>query len=83
MGYAVICPHKNTALYDGLCDDKIWLEGDIEILSRCDLMVTVPGWEMSEGCKKEFAFAMASFIPVYHWPDDKQKLFPISESACK
>ena len=26
MGYAVICPHKNTSLFDGECDDSTWLE---------------------------------------------------------
>ena len=25
LGYAVICPHKNTALFGGLAPDEVWL----------------------------------------------------------
>ena len=53
-GYAVICPHKNTALFDGLCPDETWLEGDIEIMKRCDVVVMVPGWEKSAGACEEY-----------------------------
>ena len=27
IGYAVICPHKNTAHFEGLAPDNIWLKG--------------------------------------------------------
>lgn len=53
LGYAVICPHKNSSLLDGIACDSVWLEGDLEILSRCDVVVMLPGWEESEGAKKE------------------------------
>ena len=57
LGYAVICPHKNTAHFDGLAPDEVWLKGDLEILKRCDLIVMVPGWERSSGAiaEKELA----------------------------
>ena len=57
-GYAVICPHKNTALFDGLAPDKVWLEGSIEIMRRCDVVVMMTGWERSEGAKTEHAEAV-------------------------
>ena len=52
-GYAVICPHKNTALFDGEAPDQVWLDGDIELLKRCDVCVCIPGWNRSEGSKEE------------------------------
>ena len=53
LGYAVICPHLNTAHFDGLCPDDTWLEGDLEILSRCDVVVMIRGWQLSEGASYE------------------------------
>jgi len=32
LGYAVICPHTNTALFDGAAPDDVWLAGDLELL---------------------------------------------------
>lgn len=58
LGYAVICPHKNTALFDGAAPDYVWLEGDLELLRRCDLIVMVPGWTKSVGATAEHDFAM-------------------------
>ena len=56
-GYAVICPHMNTALFDGIAPDEVWLEGDLEILCRCDVIVMVPGWEKSAGARAELEMA--------------------------
>lgn len=58
LGYAVICPHKNTALFDGLCPDIVWLDGDEELLKRSDVLVCIPGWEESEGSIREYYYAM-------------------------
>jgi len=56
-GYAVICPHKNTALFDGSAPDKVWLDGDLEILKRCDIIVMMKGWEKSSGSIAELKLA--------------------------
>lgn len=58
-GYAVICPHKNTALFDGLCVENVWLKGDIEIMKRCDVIVMMKNWKDSEGARKEYEIAVS------------------------
>ena len=48
-GYAVICPHANTSLFDGELPDETFLEGTMEMLRRSDVVVMMPGWEKSAG----------------------------------
>ena len=57
-GYAVFAPHLNTAHFDGLCPDEVWLKGDLEILRRCDVVVMMEEWWKSEGAKAEHALAL-------------------------
>jgi hypothetical protein len=68
-GYAVICPHLNTALMDGLAPDYVWLKGDLKIMERCDAVVVVPGWEKSSGTRAEITHANELNIPVRVWHD--------------
>ena len=56
-GYAVICPHMNTAFMDGADTDEMFLDGDLEILKRCDVIVMIPGWTESVGARHELAAA--------------------------
>ena len=65
-GYAVICPHKNTALFDGLMPDDTWLKGDLEILKRCDAIVMMYGWELSSGARAELEYAIKNNIGVIY-----------------
>ena len=71
QGYAVICPHKNTAFFGGAASDEVWLTGDLEIMRRCDLVVLVPGWRSSSGTRAEVAEAQCLGIPVYEWKEGK------------
>ena len=57
-GYAVITPHSNTAFMDGSCSDKTWLEGDLEMVKRSDVIVMMEKWKKSEGAKSEFETAV-------------------------
>ena len=68
MGYAVICPHANTAHFDGAASDDVWLEGDLELLGRSDLVVMIDGWKESTGAVTEHAFAIQEGIPIRYWP---------------
>jgi hypothetical protein len=74
MGYAVICPHKNTALFGGLAPDEVWLKGDLVMMRRCDLVVLAPGWQKSSGTRDEINDAGEHKIPIFLWPRDKGKL---------
>jgi hypothetical protein len=70
-GYAVFCPHMNTAHFDGICPDSNFLEGDLEILRRCDTIYLLPEWERSEGARAEWAEAQRLGIPRLEIDDGK------------
>lgn len=74
LGIAVICPHTNTRFFDGAAPDALWLDGDLEILRRCDLVVATPDWERSKGATAEIAEAKERGLLVFlagdpHWKD--------------
>ena len=66
QGHAVICPHKNTALFDGAAPDHVWLDGDLEILGRCDAIVMMEGWSESKGAIAELAYAKRQGLEVIY-----------------
>lgn len=72
MGWYPVIPHCNTAHMElntpGHGDD-FWLAGTLELMTRCDAVVLVPGWESSEGTKGEIAKAEALGLPVYRQLD--------------
>jgi len=59
-GGVAICPHLNTAFFDGACPDSVWLEGDTEIVQRCDAIWCIKGWPHSAGALIELAVAYAA-----------------------
>ena len=64
QGYAVITPHKNTAYYD--IDYDTIIKMDLEILSRCDIIYMLKGWEESKGAKIEYDFARKEGINIFY-----------------
>ena len=69
-GFACICPHANTRFFQGAAPDDVWLEGDLEILNRCDAIVVTSDWQCSKGATEEVRFAKAVGIPVYFSVND-------------
>lgn len=67
IGYAVICPHTNTRFFQGAAPDVIWLNGDIEIMKRCDIVVAIEGYDKSEGSLKEVEIAEECGLPTMFW----------------
>jgi hypothetical protein len=69
-GWAVFCPHKNTAFFGGGCDDSVWLEGDMEILRRCDAIYMLNTWTKSAGATAEHGEALRLGIPIFYEPKE-------------
>ena len=67
-GFAVICPHKNSAFLDGELPDEVFLEADLEMIRRLipgtDFLVLLKGWEHSAGSRSEIQLADALGIEV-------------------
>jgi hypothetical protein len=74
LGGVAICPHKNTAFFGGVDEipDSAWLDGDLEILSRCDAVYVTYNWIESSGARAEVEFAKAHNIPVLYSPEELQ-----------
>lgn len=65
LGAVALCPHKNTQAFGGMMDDSVFIEGDLELLRRCDAVLAIEGWNASEGASLEVAYATANGIPVF------------------
>ena len=71
-GFAPACPHTNTAFMSEFGDrvtHEQCIEADKEILSRCNALLTLPGYRWSNGARIEVAFARRHRIPVFHEVD--------------
>lgn len=70
-GLVVICPHLNTANFEQDCRigyDR-YITGDLEILSRCDVIEMLPNWEESNGARDEHGFALEMDMPIFYYPE--------------
>lgn len=56
-GYAVFCPHMNSAHLDGTVPDEIFLKADIIFMMKCDVVAMMPNWKESAGAIKEHEIA--------------------------
>lgn len=68
QGYAVICPHSNSAFMSGKDIAEFhFLQGYCTILEKCDVAVFLPGWEKSEGSKEEMQVAYNNKLEIFEW----------------
>jgi len=74
LGYAVICPHKNSSWFDGSCEDSVFLKGYLEILRHCNLMVLFGNWYSSNGTLIEREIALEIDIPIFIYPNELEKI---------
>jgi hypothetical protein len=64
-GAVALCPHANTAHFDGEAPDEVWLAGTLELMRRCDA-VYVPGpRNISAGMRAEIDEATSLGMPVF------------------
>lgn len=65
LGAACLCPHLNTAHFQGAAPDDVWLEGDLAMLAKCDAILMTPDWTSSSGARAERDFAADRSIPIF------------------
>jgi hypothetical protein len=68
-GYAVFCPFLDflIALMPGETISKeIYQVNSMEWVECCDVMYVLPGWENSEGTKREIAKAKGLGMPIIY-----------------
>jgi nucleoside 2-deoxyribosyltransferase len=79
-GAACICPHLNTAHFQDAAPDHVWLDGDLELLARCDAVLMTPDWQRSTGAKAERDYATERGIAVLYTLDE-MRAFVNEEAA--
>ena len=63
MGAAAICPHTMCRFFQGELGEEEVLNGDFEILRRCDAVLFLPGWQTSPGSVREHRMAIEHNVP--------------------
>lgn len=61
-----VCPHTMGRYLSGAAPDQVWLDGDLEMMRRCDAVLVCPGYEKSSGTLAEIAEAFQVGIPIYY-----------------
>jgi hypothetical protein len=64
LGAVAICPHAMARWMSDVPEEN-YLEGFIDLLRRCDALITVRDWRESRGAMDEVAVAREIKIPVF------------------
>jgi hypothetical protein len=78
LGYTVICPHLNCSFDIDVSYDK-WMEYDIRLLSKCNIVVLMNGWEHSNGSVIEFKEAVKLGLDIVFDRNDTLRLDIITQ----
>ena len=67
-GAVGLCPHANTMFFQDAagCEDRVWLDGDIELLKRSDAILMTDNFERSSGARAELQHALELGIPALY-----------------
>lgn len=60
-----IIPHANTMFFTGAAADAVWLEGDLEVMRRCDAVLLTSDWRRSSGARAEVDEAKRIGLPIF------------------
>jgi hypothetical protein len=63
-GDVPVCPHTMTRNFQGECSDEVFLDGCLEMMTRCDEILLLKGWSNSAGSVKEYELAKELGMPV-------------------
>lgn len=69
LGAMPLCPHTNTRHSHGLLSEEFWLDGTLELMSRCDAVIVTPDWGASIGACAEVIKARQLNLPVFETLD--------------
>jgi nucleoside 2-deoxyribosyltransferase len=74
-GWAVICPHANTAgfQHENEIEDSIYYSADLEMLKRCDAVFMLKDWKHSHGAVNEHLISKQNNISIYYEIDGYPK----------
>lgn len=63
-GHVALCPHTNTRHFDGSLPDQIFIDGTLELMRRCDVVIVLPDFQKSQGTLGEIAEARRLEMPL-------------------
>ena len=63
-GYDVVNPAELTKMIGGSFTYNEIMDIDLDILSRCDVLVQLPSWEESRGANIEYGYAKAQGLII-------------------
>ena len=66
LGYTCLTPHLNTMNFDGdcTCTYEDYIEGDLALLGKCDVIYMLEDWEQSGGARIEKDYARKEGIHI-------------------
>ncbi|MCU0912993.1 MAG: DUF4406 domain-containing protein [Planctomycetes bacterium] len=64
-GMVPLCSHTMYRYFNGTINDGFWLKATAELLGRCDAVLMVGTWTMSDGAMAERELAVDLGIPVF------------------
>jgi hypothetical protein len=69
-GITALCPHLNTAHFEieGVTYED-YINGDLELVSRCDCIIMLQDWHSSQGAVRERNYAKDLGMPIYYYPE--------------
>lgn len=63
-GYVPVCPHSMFRFFDKSLPDEFWLTACQELLTRCDAVLLLEGWQESKGSVAEKKLAEDLGLPI-------------------
>lgn len=67
-GFTALTPHLNTIHFenDCQCTYEDFIDGDLELIKRCDCLLMLPEWDYSKGALMEHAEAKKLNKPIFY-----------------